>query len=112
MKINRISTIAAISLAAVSCSDFLNLSDPNAVTTGNYYTSVDDIKNSVNGTYAVLKESNFLGSSACYFEDNKARLLIYPDTGVGGGENAQFDKHSSGRESDGSEPLECNLQMY
>ena len=91
MKINRISTIAAISLAAVSCSDFLNLSDPNAVTTGNYYTSVDDIQNSVNGTYAALKESNFLGSSACYFEDNKARLLIYPDTGVGGGENAQFD---------------------
>ena len=67
MKINRISTIAAISLAAVSCSDFLNLSDPNAVTTENYYTSVDDIQNSVNGTYAVLKESNFLGSSACYF---------------------------------------------
>ena len=55
MKINRISTIAAISLAAVSCSDFLNLSDPTAVTTENYYTSVDDIQNSVNGTYAVLK---------------------------------------------------------
>jgi starch-binding outer membrane protein, SusD/RagB family len=91
MKHNNFLTILAISVAAVSCSDFLNLSDPNSVTTANYYTSVSDIQNSVNGVYAVLKESNFLGSNACYFEDNKARFLTYPDTGVGGGENAQFD---------------------
>ena len=91
MKLNRFFSIIAISVAAVSCSNFLDLSDPNSVTTANYYTSLTDIQNSVNGVYAVLKESNFLGSSACFFEDNKARFLTYPDTGVGGGENAQFD---------------------
>lgn len=76
---------------AASCSDFLNLSDPNAVTVGNYYTSEADIQASVNGVYAVLKEASFLGSNACYVEENKARMLVYPDTGVGGGENATFD---------------------
>ena len=91
MKLNKLFSIIAISVAAVSCSDFLNLSDPNAVTTANYYTSLTDIQNSVNGVYAVLKEGNFMGSSACYFEENKARFLTFPDTGVGGGENAQFD---------------------
>ena len=91
MKLNKLFSIIAISVAAVSCSDFLNLSDPNAVTTANYYTSLTDVQNSVNGVYAVLKEGNFMGSSACYFEENKARFLTYPDTGVGGGENAQFD---------------------
>ena len=91
MKLNKLFSIIAISAAAVSCSDFLNLSDPNAVTTANYYTSLTDIQNSVNGVYAVLKEGNFMGSSACYFEENKARFLTFPDTGVGGGENAQFD---------------------
>ena len=91
MKLNRIFSVIAIAALAASCSDFLNLSDPNAVTTGNYYTSENDIQQSINGVYAALKESNFLGSSACYFEENKARMLVYPDTGVGGGENAQFD---------------------
>ncbi len=91
MKLNKIITIVAISAVASSCSSFLDLSDPNAVTTANYYTSVADIQNSVNGVYSVLKDGNFMGSSACYFEDNKARFLTFPDTGVGGGENAQFD---------------------
>jgi len=89
----RINILFVILLASslVSCKDFLNLSDPNAVTVGNYYQSESDIEASVNGAYAVLKDGNFLGSSAFYVEDNKARMLTYPDTGVGGGENAQFD---------------------
>lgn len=80
-----------IATTAVSCKDFLNLSDPDSVTTGNYYQNENDMEASVNGVYAALKDGNFFGTNLFYFEENKARLLTYPDTGVNGGENAQFD---------------------
>ncbi len=91
MKLNHIFAIIAIALLSASCQDFLNLSDPNAVTTGNYYQNETDMQNSLNGAYAVLKEGNFMGSSNPYFEECKARMLTYPDTGVNAGENASFD---------------------
>ena len=91
MKHINILFVLLLAASAVSCKGFLNLSDPNAVTVGNYYQTEADIEASVNGAYDVLKDGSFLGSSTFYYEDNKARMLIYPDTGVGGGENAQFD---------------------
>ena len=90
MKLRYIILAAMATVLSASCS-FLDLSDPNAVTTGNYYQTEDDIAQSVNGVYAALYGGNVLGSNNAYFEDCKARLLTYPDVGVGGGENASFD---------------------
>lgn len=91
MKLNKIITIIAIIVLSASCQDFLNLSDPNAVTTGNYYQNETDMQSSLNGAYAALKDGYFMGNSNPYFEECKARILTYPDTGVNAGENASFD---------------------
>lgn len=90
MKSYIIPALAALT-SLTACNGFLDLSDPNAVTVGNYYQSESDIEQSVNGVYAVLKDGYVLGTGAAFFEENKARILVYPDTGVNGGENAQFD---------------------
>jgi len=83
-----------VAVLSVSCKDYLNLSDPNAVTTGNYYQNEADMRSSLDGAYAVLKDGNFMGSSNAFFEECKARFLTYPDTGVNAGENASFDNCS------------------
>ena len=89
MKLKYFLPVLALAATAVSC-NYLNLSDPNSVTVGNYYTSEADIQQSVNGVYAVLKDGNVYGTSASYYQGCKARLYSYPDTGVGGGENASY----------------------
>lgn len=94
MKLRYLLPILAAAVLSVSCQDFLNLSDPNAVAAGNYYQNETDIQASVNGAYAVLKESYFMGNNNTFFEECKARMLTYPDTGVNGGENAHFDNCS------------------
>lgn len=94
MKLRYIFTAIAVLAVGSSCSNFLDLSDPNAVTVGNYYQTETDIEQSVNGVYAQIKTGNFYDGSCWYFEECKARMLTYPDTGVGGGENAQFDNCS------------------
>lgn len=85
-----ISAIAVLAICS-SCKNYLDLSDPNAVTVKNYYQEETDIERSVNGVYAQVKSGAFCGTSTFYFEECKARMLTYPDTGVGGGTNAQFD---------------------
>lgn len=90
MKLKYIIMAASAAMLSASCS-FLDLTDPNAVTVGNYYQNEDDIAQSVNGVYAALYDGDVLGSNSIYSEDCKARLVIYPDVGVGGGENASFD---------------------
>ena len=90
MKLRYIIMAAMATVLSASCS-FLDLSDPNAVTVGNYYQTENDIAQSVNGVYAALFGGNVIGSNTVYFEDCKAKLVIYPDVGVGGGENASFD---------------------
>jgi hypothetical protein len=69
----------------------LDLSDPNKVTVGNYYQTENDIAQSVNGVYAALFGGSVLGTNTVFYEDCKAKLVIFPDVGVGGGENASFD---------------------
>lgn len=90
MKLRYIIMAGMATVLSASCS-FLDLSDPNKVTTGNYYQTENDIAQSVNGVYASLYGGNVLGSTNAYYEDAKARLITYPDVGVGGGENASFD---------------------
>ena len=90
MKLRYIVMAAMATVLSASCS-FLDLSDPNAVTVGNYYQTENDIAQSVNGVYASLFGGAVLGTTNAYYEDCKAKLVIYPDVGVGGGENASFD---------------------
>ena len=94
MKLKYLLSILAIATLTVSCKDFLNLSDPDKVTTGNYYQTEEDIQASVFGVYAQVGSGYFYGTGAPYFQEAKSRLLFYPDTGVNAGENASFDNCS------------------
>ena len=94
MKLKYLLPIIAIATLCVSCKDFLNLSDPDKITTGNYYQTEEDIQASVFGVYAQISSGYFYGTGATYFQEDKARLLFYPDTGVNAGENASFDNCS------------------
>ena len=49
-----ISAIAIVALSS-SCQDFLNLSDPDKVTVGNYYQTETDLEQSLFGAYAKMK---------------------------------------------------------
>lgn len=93
MKLKYIVLILAATLT-VSCKDYLNLSDPNKVTNNNFYQNESDMRAALDGAYDALKDGNFMGSSNPYFEECKARILTYPDTGVNAGENASFDNCS------------------
>ena len=75
MKLRYFVLILAAACLTVSCKDFLNLSDPNKVTTGNFYQNESDMRAALDGAYAVLKDGNFMGSSNTYFEECKARML-------------------------------------
>ena len=88
MKLRNTLSVLAIALATASCGDFLNLSDPDAITVPNFYASEDDIQASVFGAYDAFRDAYTW--SANYYQENKAMFLVYPDTGVAGGENAQF----------------------
>ena len=94
MKLKYLLPIIAVAVLTMSCKDFLNLSDPDSVTTGNYYQTEEDIQASVFGVYAQISSGYFYGTGAPYFQEDKARLLSYPDTGVNAGENASFDNCS------------------
>ena len=54
MKLRYIIPILAFSVTAVSC-DFLNLSDPNAQTVGNFYQTEDDIASVCAGIYQPVR---------------------------------------------------------
>ena len=94
MKLKYIIAALLVAVTSVSCNKFLDLSDPDAVTVGNFYQTESDIQQSVYGAYAQLKNGYICGTSQWYLEECKANMLFYPDTGVNAGENASFDNAS------------------
>jgi len=92
MKLKYFVPVLALALTATSC-DFLNLSDPNKVTVGNFFQTEADITNTLNGVYASFKGSYYFGRQD-YLTDCYARVLQFPDAGVGGGENYAFWAHT------------------
>lgn len=92
MKLRYIIPILSFSVTAVSC-DFLNLSDPNAQTVGNFYQTEDDIASVCAGIYQPFKDTYYF-TRQDYFTDSYARVLMFMDPGVSGGENYAFCAHS------------------
>ena len=92
MKLKYIIPILVMALGTVSC-DFLDLSDPNKVTVGNFYQTEADIANVCAGIYQPFKDSHYF-TRQDYFTDSYARVLMFLDPGVAGGENYAFCAHS------------------
>ena len=85
--------LAIVAVSAASCQkfldDFLNESDPNSVTSGNYYQNEADITNVLNSAYASLKGGYYFVNSY-HFTDVHSNLTICADAGARGGAYFQF----------------------
>ena len=89
MKKIQIILMALVAVLSASCKDFLNESDPNSVTSGNYYKSEADITNVLNSAYASLKGGYYFVNSY-HFTDIRSNLTICNDSGARGGAYFQF----------------------
>jgi len=81
--------IAIAAIICASCSDFLNESDPNSITSGNFYESEADITNVLNSAYASLK-GNYYFVNSYHFTDVHSNLTVCTDPGARGGAYFQF----------------------
>lgn len=90
MKYNSIILITAACLSLASCGkDFLVETDPNNITSGNFYVSENDIQSSLFGAYAVFKDARYITRQE-YFTNSKARQVYYANAGGSGGANVAF----------------------
>ena len=99
MKKIHVILIALLAVLCASCKDFLNESDPNSVTSGNYYTSEADITNVLNSAYASLKLGYYFVNSY-HFTDIRSNLTICNDSGARGGAYFQFYNFTLNEESE------------
>ena len=88
-----------MAVMSASCSDFLNESDPNAVTSGNYYKNEADIESVLNSAYASLK-GNYYFVNSYHFTDVHSNLTICLDAGARGGAYFQFYNYTLNEENE------------
>ncbi len=99
MKKTYIILMALVAVLAASCKDFLNESDPNAVTSGNYYQNEADITAVLNSAYASLKGSYYFVNSY-HFTDVHSNLTVCTDAGARGGAYYQFYNYTLNEENE------------
>ena len=91
--------IKLVSLGLVLClgackKDFLEQTDPNAVTVNDYFKSENDILLAVNGAYQSLRSSNTVGEASHLFTDERSDDRGRDDNQSNAGEPFQFNDFS------------------
>jgi hypothetical protein len=91
--------IKLVSLSLVLClgackKDFLNQTDPNAVTVDDYFKSENDILLAVNGAYQSLRSNNTVGEGSHLFTDERSDDRGRDDNQSNAGEPFQFNDFS------------------
>lgn len=81
--------MAVVAAISTSCTDFLNESNPNAVTSASYFKNEAEISNSLNAAYASLKLGYYFANSY-HFTDIRSNLAYCGDSGARGGAYFQF----------------------
>ncbi|WP_316831389.1 RagB/SusD family nutrient uptake outer membrane protein [Pedobacter aquatilis] len=84
---------AAISLSACK-KEFLDQSNPNAVTVGQYFTSSNDVLLAVNGAYQSLRSGNNIGENSGLYTDQRSDDTGTNDNQSNAGEPFQFGDFS------------------
>ncbi len=74
--------------------DFLEQTDPNAVTINNFFKSENDVMLAVNGAYQSLRSSNTIGESSQLFTDERSDDAGRDDNQSNAGEPFQFNDFS------------------
>ncbi|WP_153798994.1 RagB/SusD family nutrient uptake outer membrane protein [Foetidibacter luteolus] len=68
--------IGCLSLLLVSCEKELNKTNPNSITTEEYYTTSAQLEKAVNGAYTTLNGSYLVGSSYIWLQDLRSDDLV------------------------------------
>ena len=89
MKKIHIILIALVAVMSASCKDFLTETDPNKITSGDYYSSEADVEAVLNQAYASLK-LNYYFQNSYHFTDIHSNLTICNDSGARGGAYYQW----------------------
>ena len=74
-KIYLLSTVILVTIMVIvfSCKKTaLNTSDPNNLTTGNYYKTAAQLKSAVNAVYAVMHQNNLVSREWYYLHDTRS----------------------------------------
>lgn len=91
----KILSVLLLILTAASCKkDFLNLTDPNAVSANGYFKSENDVLLAINGIYQSLRSSNCLGENSGLFTDERSDDTGRNDNQSNAGEPFQFNDFS------------------
>ncbi|WP_343675102.1 RagB/SusD family nutrient uptake outer membrane protein [Chitinophaga sp.] len=78
-----------------SCSkDFLNQSDPNALSVSDYFATENDVLLAVNGIYEALRSSNCIGENSGLFYEERSDNTGRNDNQSNSGEPFQFNDFS------------------
>ena len=84
-----------VSAAMFSCGeDFLDISDPNAVPSGEFLTTPADVEAAVNGIYAAIRNNSALGESSGLYIDERSDDMGRNDNQSNAGEPFQFNDFS------------------
>lgn len=90
MKLNKYTykalALGAVSLFAVSCSDLLDLENPNSLTTATAFSTEDDINSSLTGVYHSFWSNHYACSSFMLFSGQSDEVVSYS----GNVDNQQF----------------------
>jgi len=94
-KINKVLFLLILVLGSTSCSnDFLDLTDPNAVSANGYFNTESDVQLAVNGIYQSLRTSNCIGENSGLFNDERSDDTGRNDNQSNAGEPFQFNDFS------------------
>lgn len=82
-------------LAFTSCEkEFLDQSDPNAVTVTDYFKTENDVLLAVNGAYQVLRSGNTIGETSALYNEERSDNAGRDDNQSSAGEPFQFNDFS------------------
>ncbi|MVT08036.1 RagB/SusD family nutrient uptake outer membrane protein [Chitinophaga tropicalis] len=85
----------AAAMGLSSCSkNFLNQTDPNAITVGDYFATENDVLLAVNGVYQSLRSENCIGENSGLFTEERSDNTGRNDNQSNSGEPFQFGDFS------------------
>lgn len=93
-KFSHIIAALGLSLLTACSSEFIDLEDPNAVSSENYYQSEGDVAAAVNGIYNALRNGNGIGETSGLFNEERSDNTGRDDNQSNAGEPFQFNDFS------------------
>ncbi|MEJ1238035.1 RagB/SusD family nutrient uptake outer membrane protein [Chryseolinea sp. T2] len=86
--------LIALALLVSSCSDYLDVPNPNAIPSDSYFASETDVNNAVAGIYNAIRSNNCLGETSDLFSEERSDNAGRLDNQSNAGEPFQFTNFS------------------